>query len=153
MKGLCKFCNNSVKLSGGYACLGGSKEKINEFEQQAKELKKYNYIHLSWRKWNKMNEYWKLSNEFKYRCRRLLEIKRWNSINLGIEMGIFYFTVYFLLWSIRIGDERWNMDKQEIITQQCECCGHWTNQEDLVWDLGENQLVCKLCYLAKEVLS
>jgi len=45
------------------------------------------------------------------------------------------------------------MDKQvEIITQQCERCGHWVNQDHLVWDLEEERLVCKLCYLVKEVL-
>ena len=45
------------------------------------------------------------------------------------------------------------MDKQEIITQQCECCGYWVKQQELVWDLEEGRLVCKLCYLAKEVLQ
>lgn len=44
------------------------------------------------------------------------------------------------------------MDNQtEIITQLCECCGKWVDQQELVWDLEEDRLVCKLCYFAKEV--
>ena len=39
------------------------------------------------------------------------------------------------------------MDKQTvIITQQCECCGSWVNQEDLLWDLEADRLVCKACF-------
>jgi len=41
------------------------------------------------------------------------------------------------------------MDKQEIITQQCECCLFWVNQEDLVWDLEQDRLVCRVCYFAR----
>ena len=36
-----------------------------------------------------------------------------------------------------------------IITQQCECCGEWVDQEKLVWDLEADRLVCKFCF--KEV--
>lgn len=43
--------------------------------------------------------------------------------------------------------------KQAIITQQCECCSYWVNQQELVWDLEEDRLVCKLCYLAKELIN
>jgi len=34
----------------------------------------------------------------------------------------------------------------EIITQQCECCHRWVNQEELVWDLEQDRLVCRQCY-------
>lgn len=37
------------------------------------------------------------------------------------------------------------MQPQEIITQQCECCGQWVNQMELLWDLEEDRLVCKDC--------
>ena len=41
------------------------------------------------------------------------------------------------------------MNKQtDLITQQCECCRDWVNQEDLVWDLEEDRLVCRQCYKA-----
>ena len=36
--------------------------------------------------------------------------------------------------------------KQAIITQQCECCHKWVNQENLVWDLEEDRLICQDCY-------
>ena len=36
----------------------------------------------------------------------------------------------------------------DIITQQCECCHEWINQEELVWDLEEDRLVCKDCCLS-----
>ena len=41
------------------------------------------------------------------------------------------------------------MNKQEIIYQLCECCHEWVNQEDLVWDLEEDRLVCLECYSDK----
>lgn len=34
----------------------------------------------------------------------------------------------------------------EIITQQCECCGKWVDQQYLVWDLVADRLVCRDCY-------
>lgn len=41
------------------------------------------------------------------------------------------------------------MDKQGIITQLCESCHKWVNQEELVWDLEEDRLVCIQCSLIK----
>jgi len=33
-----------------------------------------------------------------------------------------------------------------LITQQCECCGKWKDQQQLVWDLVADRLVCRDCY-------
>jgi len=41
------------------------------------------------------------------------------------------------------------MNKQEIITQLCECCHRWVDQRELVWDLEEDRLICLHCYWAK----
>lgn len=41
------------------------------------------------------------------------------------------------------------MDKQKIITQQCERCKRWIDQQLLVWDLEEDRLICQDCYDAK----
>ena len=38
------------------------------------------------------------------------------------------------------------MNKQEIITQLCECCNEWIDQLLLVWDLEEDRLVCTTCH-------
>ena len=38
------------------------------------------------------------------------------------------------------------MNKQGIIYQVCESCHDWHNQEELVWDLEEDRLVCKDCH-------
>ncbi len=43
-KRLCRFCNNSVKVQGGYACLGGNKETIATYERHARGLKKYHSL-------------------------------------------------------------------------------------------------------------
>ncbi len=40
MKTLCKYCNNSVKIDQYYMCLGGKKDLIKKFEEDARELKK-----------------------------------------------------------------------------------------------------------------
>ena len=33
-----------------------------------------------------------------------------------------------------------------MIEQLCECCHEWVNQEELVWDIKEDRLVCVECY-------
>lgn len=33
-----------------------------------------------------------------------------------------------------------------MIQQLCECCHEWVNQQQLVWDLEEDRLVCDECY-------
>lgn len=33
-----------------------------------------------------------------------------------------------------------------MIEQLCESCHEWENQEELVWDLKEDRLVCVECY-------
>lgn len=43
MKTLCKHCNNANKIGDNkndYICLGGSRERIREFEKDARQLKK-----------------------------------------------------------------------------------------------------------------
>ena len=40
-------------------------------------------------------------------------------------------------------------EQTEIITQQCECCHKWINQMELLWDLEEDRLVCKECFINK----
>ena len=43
------------------------------------------------------------------------------------------------------------MEKQDIIYQECECCGRWIDQMLLIWDLEEDRLVCKNCYTANHL--
>jgi len=41
MRTLCKHCNNSNKITNyEFVCLGASKDRIKEFEKDARELKK-----------------------------------------------------------------------------------------------------------------
>ena len=40
--------------------------------------------------------------------------------------------------------------QQEIITQLCECCHQWVDQQELVWDLEQERLVCNECYQGKD---
>ncbi len=39
-----------------------------------------------------------------------------------------------------------NYIEQEIITQVCEGCNEWVNQEELAWDLEEDRMVCHDCH-------
>lgn len=49
MKILCKYCNNANKINEKeYICCGGKKDQIEEYEKQAKELKKWVYINKCW---------------------------------------------------------------------------------------------------------
>ena len=36
-------------------------------------------------------------------AKKLFRIKKWESINFGIEIALFYVSIYFLFWSIEIG--------------------------------------------------
>ncbi len=40
-KRICKYCNNSVLINGVHGCLGGKKENIERYEQDARELEKH----------------------------------------------------------------------------------------------------------------
>ena len=41
MKTLCRLCNNATLINGEYVCNGGSKEKRENYEKQAREFKRY----------------------------------------------------------------------------------------------------------------
>jgi hypothetical protein len=50
---LCKYCNNGHKIYDGYhgytyMCLGGKKEDIKQFEEDARRLKKWVSINKCW---------------------------------------------------------------------------------------------------------
>ncbi len=48
MKKLCQYCNNANKINEEYICLGGKREDIKKFEEDAKKLKEYVYINKCW---------------------------------------------------------------------------------------------------------
>ena len=51
-----------------------------------------------------LSEHWKLKDEIKYRIKRHFELKSWKSLNFGIEIGVFYLSIYFLFWSFTVRD-------------------------------------------------
>lgn len=49
-----------------------------------------------WSGWTWRHEVWWIYRTF-------FKMKKWDSLNFGIEIGLFYISIYFLLWSITIG--------------------------------------------------
>lgn len=50
-----------------------------------------------------LSDDWRLRDEVRVFIYRYFRVKRWKSLNFGVEIGLYFVALYFLFWSFEIG--------------------------------------------------
>ena len=53
-------------------------------------------------------EHWRLRDEVRFQIRKWIRIRRWKSLNFGLEISLWIVAIYFMIWSFEIGIRRYN---------------------------------------------
>lgn len=53
-----------------------------------------------------MFEAWRLRDEIRFLIRKIFRMKRWKSLIFGLEIGLYFVSIYILIWSFECGVRR-----------------------------------------------